>query len=235
MSPSSVQVMLVTHTPHSTPSIRSLKKAMQTYARQGGTSSLFICDDGLRILSPELRDERLAFYATHNIGWVARPPHDPSGSGFVRMGRFKKASNMNYALRISLRLEKRLEELMEKEREKKEAAGSGTPQQQQQGQQGSGTPGSTYNRFTTQAGSNSNSQTNSSTGGDDDDNQSLEDKALALAVEDEFQATNGRWRPWAGNGKSIRMGEIVLIVDSDTQVPEVRSWGSWRRNSLTVL
>jgi cellulose synthase/poly-beta-1,6-N-acetylglucosamine synthase-like glycosyltransferase len=31
------------------PSIRSLKKAMQTYARQGGTSTIFVCDDGLRV------------------------------------------------------------------------------------------------------------------------------------------------------------------------------------------
>ena len=31
------------------PSIESLKKAMQTYARQGGTSTIFICDDGLRV------------------------------------------------------------------------------------------------------------------------------------------------------------------------------------------
>lgn len=31
------------------PSIESLKKAMQTYARQGGTSTIFINDDGLRV------------------------------------------------------------------------------------------------------------------------------------------------------------------------------------------
>ena len=33
----------------SAPSIASLKKAMQTYARQGGTSNIFINDDGLRV------------------------------------------------------------------------------------------------------------------------------------------------------------------------------------------
>lgn len=69
---------------------------MQTYARQGGTSTIFINDDGLRLLSPAERDERLAFYANHNIGWVARPKHDPKPGGFKRAGRFKKASNMNY-------------------------------------------------------------------------------------------------------------------------------------------
>jgi hypothetical protein len=35
----------------SAPSIASLKKAMQTYARQGGTSNIFINDDGLRVTS----------------------------------------------------------------------------------------------------------------------------------------------------------------------------------------
>lgn len=69
---------------------------MQTYARQGGTSTIFINDDGLRLLSPGDRDERLAFYANHNIGWVARPKHDDASDGFKRAGRFKKASNMNY-------------------------------------------------------------------------------------------------------------------------------------------
>lgn len=79
---------------------------MQTYARQGGTSAIFINDDGLRLLSPAKRDERLAFYANHNIGWVARPKHDPKPGGFKRAGRFKKASNMNYGNFFFLILEK---------------------------------------------------------------------------------------------------------------------------------
>jgi hypothetical protein len=41
----------------SAPSIASLKKAMQTYARQGGTSNIFINDDGLRVISPHTSDE----------------------------------------------------------------------------------------------------------------------------------------------------------------------------------
>ena len=36
----------------SAPSIAFLKKAMQTYARQGGTSNIFINDDGLRVILP---------------------------------------------------------------------------------------------------------------------------------------------------------------------------------------
>ena len=96
------------------PSIESIKKAMQTYARQGGTSTIFINDDGLQLLSPADRDERLAYYEDHGIGWVARPKHENTPDGFKRAGRFKKASNMNYGLRLSLRLEKHLADLQQR-------------------------------------------------------------------------------------------------------------------------
>ena len=91
---------------------------MQTYARQGGTSTIFINDDGMQLLSPGERDARIAYYADHGIGWVARPKHDPAAGGCKRAGRFKKASNMNYALRLSLKLEKHLAALVEQEKEK---------------------------------------------------------------------------------------------------------------------
>src|ERR1700761_5663272 len=83
----------------------SIKKAMQTYARQGGTSSIFVHEDGLQIISDADREERMRFYADHGIGWVARPKHDDSEGGFKRRGRFKKASNMNYGLALSLKME----------------------------------------------------------------------------------------------------------------------------------
>lgn len=51
--------------------------------------------------------------------------------------------------------------------------------------------------------------------------EDLEEKALGLAIEEMFEESGGRWRPWAANGRATRMGEIVLIVDSDTVVPEV--------------
>ena len=70
---------------------------MQTYARQGGTSAIF-CNDRLQLISAEEREERIAFYANHNIGWVARPGHSSAPDGFKRAGKFKKASNMNYGL-----------------------------------------------------------------------------------------------------------------------------------------
>lgn len=158
------------------PSVYSLKKAMQTYARQGGTSSIFVHDDGMQILSPGDQEDRIAFYANHNIGWVARPPHSNEQDGFKRAGRFKKASNMNYGLALSLKLEKHLLAL--------EAAGEGEADS------------------------------------DDPTVQSLEDKAMEMAIEEIYEENGQRWRPRACNGKSLRMGDIILIVDSDTVVPE---------------
>ena len=146
---------------------------MQTYARQGGTSAIFVNDDGLQIIGAAEREQRLAFYADHGIGWVARPAHSNEPGGFKRAGRFKKASNMNYGLRLSLKLERHLMTL--------EAAGL-----------------------------------HDEVGG-----QCLEDKAMSMAMEEIFEETGRKWRPWASNGRSIRIGEIILIVDSDTVVPEV--------------
>ena len=57
-------------------------------------------DDGLQLLNEEEREKRITFYADHNIGWVARPPHS-STDGYQRAGRFKKASNLNYGLQVS--------------------------------------------------------------------------------------------------------------------------------------
>lgn len=151
-------------------SVYSIKKAMQTYARQGGTSTILIHDDGLQLISPEDREERVAFYADHNIGWVARPPHNNSPEGFKRAGRFKKASNMNYGLRLSLMLEKHLAELL--------------------------------------------------ANGASDEFECLEDQAMKLAIEEMYEENGRRFRPWAANGKSLRIGEVILIVDSDTIVPE---------------
>jgi hypothetical protein len=191
------------------PSVESLKKAMQTYSRQGGTSTIFINDDGLRLISEEDRDTRIAYYADHNIGWVARPKHDGAPDGYKRAGRFKKASNMNYALALSLKAEKHLEALLQQEKSRpvgtlpSRLSDSDRPQygMQYQGrdaeEQGMVTP---------------------NTRGDED----MEEKALQLAIEEVYEASGRRFRPWAANGKSCRIGEIVLIVDSDTIVPEVR-------------
>jgi len=162
----------------------SIKKAMQTYARQGGTSSIFVHDDGLQLM-PELdREERIRFYADHGIGWVARPKHDDSEGGFRRRGRFKKASNMNYGLALSLKIEEIIRRLEIERGEKASLA-------------------------------------DSSASSDDDGGEDIEEQALRLAVEEVYEESGRRFKPWAHNAKALRMGEVILIVDSDTIVPEV--------------
>ncbi|KAI0699989.1 hypothetical protein BC835DRAFT_1255113, partial [Cytidiella melzeri] len=48
----------------------------------------------------------------------------------------------------------------------------------------------------------------------------VEERALQLAIEETFEESGRKYRPWASNAKSIRVGELILIVDSDTVVPE---------------
>jgi hypothetical protein len=140
-----------------------------------------------------IRDARIAYYTNHGIGWVARPAHDNGPDGFKRAGRFKKASNMNYALALSLSLEKHLAALQA------QCSGYGALR--------------------------SSMSTSGDRGGgceDDGGDVELEEKALLMAVEETYEASGRKWRPWAANGKAVRIGEIILLVDSDTIVPEVR-------------
>lgn len=88
----------------------SVAQAIKTYELQGGTASLLVCEDGMQLLSSEERHKRTAYYKMHSIGWVARPPHGKDG--FVRGGKFKKASNMNYTLHIAQELEMKLEQVV---------------------------------------------------------------------------------------------------------------------------
>jgi hypothetical protein len=57
---------------------------------------------------------------------------------------------------------------------------------------------------------------------EEDIGESLEDRAMSMAADEIFKESGDRWKPWACNGKALRVGEIILIVDSDTIVPEVR-------------
>ncbi|KAJ3223236.1 hypothetical protein HK099_001371 [Clydaea vesicula] len=79
------------------PTIKSIKKAMSTYEKQGGTASIFVNDDGMQVIPETEAYERQVYYARNDIGWIARPKLN-------RAGRFKKASNLNYCLNISKRV-----------------------------------------------------------------------------------------------------------------------------------
>ncbi|RDL36555.1 Nucleotide-diphospho-sugar transferase [Venustampulla echinocandica] len=141
------------------PTVKSIKQAISTYELQGGSANMFINDDGLQILDEEERRARIEFYADHSIGWVARPKH---GDNFIRKGKFKKASNMNFALHISCMVEEKLALIQR--------------------------PGDW-----TQA----------------DEAQAYE-RCLKEALEE-----NGR--AWADG--NIRVGDYILLIDSDTRVP----------------
>jgi hypothetical protein len=91
------------------PTVESLKIAQATYERQGGSVSILVCDDGLQLISPEEVDARKRFYHNNNMAYVSRPGHGVNG--FQRRGRFKKASNMNFAIQLSLRVEEILDEM----------------------------------------------------------------------------------------------------------------------------
>ncbi|MCJ1293229.1 hypothetical protein MMC34_004783 [Xylographa carneopallida] len=88
------------------PTVKSIKQAISTYELQGGSANMFINDDGLQLIGEDERQARIDFYADHSIGWTARPKH--GADGFVRKGKFKKASNMNYGLMISCKVEEKL-------------------------------------------------------------------------------------------------------------------------------
>ncbi|KAF2636439.1 putative glycosyltransferase family 2 protein [Massarina eburnea CBS 473.64] len=88
------------------PTVKSIKQAMSTYELQGGSANMLINDDGLQLIGEEERLARMEFYADHGIGWTSRPKHGEEG--FVRKGKFKKASNMNYGLMLSNHVEEKL-------------------------------------------------------------------------------------------------------------------------------
>lgn len=94
------------------PTVKSLKAAISTYEMQGGKANIFINDDGMQLISPEDAAERRKYYEEQRIGWVARPKHNPKPADgaepFIRPGKFKKASNMNYAMAVSARVEDKL-------------------------------------------------------------------------------------------------------------------------------
>jgi hypothetical protein len=149
------------------PTIISLKAAISTYELQGGTANIFVNDDGMQLIPEEDAQARRDFYEEHNIGWVARPKHNPkpgdSEKTFVRKGKFKKASNMNYALMVSNKVEDKLL-LIERTSDWTQ-----------------------------------------------EDEYAVYNQCLAQVLIDE------EGRAWAeGN---IRVGDYILLIDSDTRVP----------------
>ena len=142
------------------PTVKSIKEAISTYELQGGTANMLVNDDGLQIIDDDQRKTRIEFYQDHSIGWTARPKH--GSDGFIRKGKFKKASNMNYGLMLSCKVEEKLQ------------------------------------RF------------HRSPAWNLDDESQAYDQCLREVLEETPRA-------WAeGN---IRVGDYILLIDSDTRVP----------------
>ncbi|KAH8202362.1 hypothetical protein TruAng_003435 [Truncatella angustata] len=97
------------------PTLQSVLAAIRHYENLGGSASVFVCEDGMQALKPEVSDMRKQFYAANGIGWCARPAH--GNDGFVRAGKFKKASNMNYCLAFSSHVEDEMLRLIKQKAE----------------------------------------------------------------------------------------------------------------------
>jgi hypothetical protein len=136
-----------------------------------GSASIFINDDGMEAIDEEEAEKRREFYHDNHMGWVSRPKH--GHEGFVRKGKFKKASNMNFALNISQKVEAYLQEMVDNK-----CATEGTDLL------------------------------------DEVEEEQMYQACLARVLEE---------NPKANAAGNIRMGEIILIVDSDTRVVSFHS------------
>lgn len=156
------------------PTIRSLQAAVSFYESHGGSANILINDDGIRSgLPEEIVTQRREFYRDNNLGWVARPKHN-GDEGFVRKGKFKKASNMNFALNLSQKVEAYLQEMVD---------------------------------------------TKIASEGTDVVSESEEADMYQLALARVLDECSLAW----ADG-DIRVGEIILIVDSDTRVASHLMW-----------
>jgi len=119
------------------------------------------------------RRARKAFYELNHIGWCSRPPHctEEGDNYFLRKGQFKKASNMNYCLDFSIRVEDEMLRLIEETCRER---------------------GCTQEDLTIE------------------EETVLYEKARDAMVEKDGGKT------WAAG--NVRLGEIILIIDSDTRV-----------------
>ena len=150
------------------PTMRSVRAAIATYEMQGGSANIFVNDDGMQLIAPEDAQARRDYYDEHKIGWVARPKHNPKPKdgeeAFIRAGKFKKASNMNYAMAVSGRVEDKLRQVVRG-------------------------PGWT---------------------------QTAETEAYQRCLRAVMEEDQGR--TWADG--NVRIGDYILLIDSDTRVPE---------------
>ncbi|GAA6006834.1 hypothetical protein JCM10207_009110 [Rhodosporidiobolus poonsookiae] len=160
------------------PTIRSLQEAIKTYELQGGAVNIVVSDDGAQLLSDDDLATRKAFYRANGIGWAARPGHSKD---YIRAGRFKKSSNLNVTLELSIKVE----QMMNSRRPLR-------------------TPDNPWTY---------------------EEDQVLYEECLRDALAKTVRVLppkegeeKGRTLSIWGEG-NLRIGEIILIIDSDTRVP----------------
>ena len=102
---------------------------------------------------------------------------------------------MNYGLSLSLKAEKHLETLQRRQ----------TVSQHSQSNSSTAGPAAYEGQYGMQYQNLDGEEQGAINGGDED----LEEKALGMAIEEVFAESGGRFRPWAANGKAIRLGEII--------------------------
>jgi hypothetical protein len=158
------------------PTVTSIMHAIRHYEEQGGTANIFINDDGMQLVPEDQATARKVFYELNHIGWCARPaPNDKVPKDdpdyFQRKGQFKKASNMNYCLNFSLRVEEEFQKQMDS--------------------------------YCRQRGVNQ-----------QDLSIDEENEIYDQARDEIVQRDNGKTKA----GGNCRIGEIILIIDSDTRV-----------------
>ncbi|TKX19350.1 hypothetical protein C1H76_8536 [Elsinoe australis] len=157
------------------PTITSVLKAVNYYQAHGGTATIMVADDGMQLISEELQEARKVYYELHNVAWVARPKQctTPGPDFFLRKGKFKKASNLNYALDFSGRVED--EFLVQMEQRAKEQLCTV-------------------------------------------EDLSVEDEEELLEIARQIVEEGDGGKTWSAG--DVRIGEFILLIDSDTQVPE---------------
>ncbi|VBB18155.1 hypothetical protein YASMINEVIRUS_618 [Yasminevirus sp. GU-2018] len=79
------------------PTLLNVLNACSNYT---GRSNIVVHDDGLIDMTGHERENRIKFYREHNICFIARPKEG-------RNGRFKKASNLNFGLRLLFKSRRR--------------------------------------------------------------------------------------------------------------------------------
>jgi hypothetical protein len=80
------------------PTIMSAITQAKRYALETGSiCNIIVCDDGYNLLTEEEKDKRKSFYNKYGIGFTARP----HSNKLKRVGRFKKAGNLNFSLNYS--------------------------------------------------------------------------------------------------------------------------------------